>query len=82
MLITTDGTNTAMLSGIWILQTVNSANGTYKKGTVVDKIVLDNYAWITVTAAEGYQKEDYSNMSDNIKKLNAMWVVTGYAYKE
>lgn len=81
VLITTDGTNTEMLSGIWILQTINSANGTYKQGTVVDEIVLDKYAWITVTAAEGYQKEDYSNMSDNIKKLNAMWVVTGYAYK-
>lgn len=80
--ITTDGTNTEKLSGIWILDTIQSANGTYKQGTVVNEIVLDNYAWITVTAAEGYQKEDYSNMSDNIKKLNAMWVVTGYAYKE
>lgn len=79
----TDGSGRIDLSGIWQLQKSESAgsNTLYVYGAILQKISLDEYAWIRVTAAEGYLKEDYPNMQDKVKALNAMWVVTGYAYK-
>lgn len=79
-----DGAGPIPACGIWIGENIQAINGVFFISNLIDKMNIEAYEWMELTAVRGYLAEKYEGTSywEDTMNYNAYWMLTRWEKKK